>query len=143
MHYTLLILLLFSGTAFTQAEVIDFPGTDAQYPGGTDSLMRYIQRTVIYPDSAMFLNQSGKVYAQFIIEADGAISEIAIARSSGSKHLDSEALRVIGSMPNWIPGSAKNVNVRTRCRLPITFTMDNGNEEDEAPEKKKWWQRKH
>jgi len=38
--------------------------------------------------------------------------------------LDSEAKRLIRNMPRWSPGNASGRKVRTRCRLPINFTLD-------------------
>jgi protein TonB len=37
--------------------------------------------------------------------------------------LDKEAIRVVSSMPNWIPGRQKGKPVRVKYTLPITFRL--------------------
>lgn len=62
----------------------------------------------------------GKVYVQFVIEADGSLSNIIIIK--GLDHiLDQEALRIINSMPKWIPAKERGKPVRLTYTLPIHF----------------------
>lgn len=54
----------------------------------------------------------------FVVNRDGSISDVEVARSVDPS-LDNEALRVINSMPRWIPGQQGGKNVRVRYTLPL------------------------
>ena len=69
------------------------------------------------------MNEQGRVYLSFVVEADGSISNIDIERGVSSD-LDKEAKRLIRKMPSWDAGEAKGKKARTRCRLPINFTLN-------------------
>lgn len=104
-------------------EIIDFPDVEAQFPGGAAELQRWIASNVQYPQTAIEMNEQGKVYLSFVVEPDGKISQIQVERGV-SKDLDKEAKRLVRSMPKWIPGEAGGRKARTRCRLPINFTLN-------------------
>jgi protein TonB len=65
----------------------------------------------------------GKVYVEFVVETDGSISTIRIAKGV-FESLDKEAVRLVRNMPKWIPGEVRARKVRTYARLPITFILD-------------------
>jgi protein TonB len=106
-----------------QEEVIDFPDVEATFPGGAAALQQWIGENIQYPQTAIDMNDQGRVYLSFVVEPDGAISNIVVERGV-STELDREAKRVVRSMPNWTPGEAKGKKARTRCRLPINFTIN-------------------
>ena len=109
-------------------EVIEFPDVDAEFPGGTGAMMKFIQENVTYPLKAIEKGIEGKVYLTFIVEQDGSLSNIKVERGA-DKNLDREAMRVLHVMPKWKPGEYKGKVVRTRCRIPIVFTLDSDDEE--------------
>lgn len=104
-------------------EIIDFPDVEAEFIGGTSEMMRWIGSNVVYPDISIQLEEQGKVYISFVVEVDGSLSNITIEKGV-SKDLDREAKRLARAMPNWKPGEAGGKKVRTRCRLPIIFTLE-------------------
>ncbi len=106
-------------------EIIDFPDFEAQFSGGAEGMQQWIATNVQYPQEAITMNEQGRVYLSFIVEANGEITNIEVERGV-SESLDAEAVRLLQTMPNWIPGEAKGKKVRTRCRLPINFTLTNG-----------------
>lgn len=103
--------------------IIDFPDVEASFLGGAAAMQRWIAENVIYPQSSIEMNEQGRVYLSFVVEADGSLSNIAIERGV-SQDLDKEAKRLIRKMPNWEAGEAKGKKARTRCRLPINFTLN-------------------
>lgn len=105
------------------AAIIEFPDVEAGFPGGAAELQRWINSNVKYPETSIDMEEQGKVYLSFVVETDGSISGIDVEKGV-SKDLDREAKRVVRSMPNWIPGEAGGKKVRTRCRLPIVFTLE-------------------
>ena len=103
--------------------IIDFPDVEASFLGGAAAMQRWIAENVNYPQSSIEMNEQGRVYLSFVVEADGSLSNIAIERGV-SQDLDKEAKRLIRKMPNWEAGEAKGKKARTRCRLPINFTLN-------------------
>lgn len=104
-------------------EIIDFPDVEATFPGGAAALQKWIGENVQYPQTSIEMNEQGKVYLSFVVEPDGSITNIAVERGV-SNDLDKEAKRVVRKMPKWSAGEAKGKKVRTRCRLPINFTLN-------------------
>ena len=100
-----------------------------QFPGGLAELMKFLGQNVRYPEEAHKNNIQGRVIVTFIVEKDGSISEAHVAKSVDPL-LDAEALRVVNSMPNWIPGRQNGEPVRVKYTVPITFKLQ-GNESKE------------
>ena len=109
-------------TVVEEEEVIEFPDVEAEFIGGPQALTKYIQTNIQYPPTSIEMNEQGKVYLSFVVEADGSISNVVVERGV-SPDLDREAKRVVRSMPNWKPGESKAKKSRTRCRLPINFQL--------------------
>jgi TonB family protein len=95
---------------------------DAEFPGGNDMMKKYLVNYLVYPKEAGEFGEQGKVSVQFVIDLDGSVIEVKILRGV-SKSLDEEALRVVNSMPKWIPAYCNGRTSRTRVRLPITFSL--------------------
>jgi TonB family protein len=104
-----------------------------QFPGGPAALMQFLSQNVKYPVEAHKAGVQGRVIASFVVEKDGSITEACIARSIHPS-LDAEALRVIGSMPNWMPGKQNGEPVRVKYTVPITFKLQ-GNDVKAKEEK--------
>ena len=105
-----------------EEEIIEFPDVEAEFIGGAQEMMIYINQNIQYPITSIEMNEQGKVYLSFVVELDGSISNIYIERGV-SKDIDNEAKRIVRSMPKWIPGESKGKKARTRCRLPINFQL--------------------
>lgn len=105
------------------AEVIEFPDVEATFPGGPAAMQQWIAKNVQYPQTSIELGEQGKVYVSFVVEPDGSITGIKVERGV-SDDLDREAKRLVRKMPEWIPGEAGGKKARTRCRLPINFTLN-------------------
>jgi len=105
-----------------EAEIIDFPDVEAGFPGGAAALQSWINSNVVYPETSIEMEDQGKVYLSFVVEANGSITNIVVEKGV-SRELDREAKRVVRKMPKWSAGEASGKKVRTRCRLPIVFTL--------------------
>lgn len=106
-----------------RSSTTDSEWIEAVFPGGTMGMKNFIKRNIIYPEICRDLNEQGRVYVVFIIEPDGVITHVGIRRGV-SPDLDDEAKRVIRAMPKWTPAKVDDKNVRTKCILPITFTLN-------------------
>jgi protein TonB len=106
-----------------KAEIIEFPDVEASFPGGAAALNKFIVSNIQYPETSIDMEEQGKVYLSFVVEPDGSITGVKVERGV-SRDLDREAKRVVRAMPKWEPGEAGGKKVRTRCRLPIVFTLN-------------------
>ncbi|PWL27292.1 MAG: hypothetical protein DCO96_11125 [Fluviicola sp. XM-24bin1] len=102
--------------------IIDFPDVEAAFPGGQAELTRFIVNNIEYPEVSIDMEEQGRVYLSFVVEKDGSITGVKVERGV-SKDLDREAKRIVRAMPKWEAGEVKGKKVRTRCSLPIVFTL--------------------
>jgi periplasmic protein TonB len=92
------------------------------FPGGEGELYKFISSNIRYPEEAKELGIQGRVFVNFVVEADGSITEVKLIRGIGGG-CDEEALRVVRSMPKWVAGKQRGVPVRVYFNLPIKFTL--------------------
>ena len=97
-----------------------------QFPGGDIALMKYLSSHIQYPAMAAENNVQGKVILQFVIEKDGRVGEVKLARSV-DKDLDKEAIRVVKSLPKFSPGRQNGQPVRVWYTLPVSFRLQGTN----------------
>lgn len=93
-----------------------------KFPGGEAELMKYIQEHLRYPTMAAENNIQGKVVIQFVVTKNGSIGEVKVVRSR-DQDLDKEAVRVVKSLPNFIPGRMNGQPVNVWYTLPINFKL--------------------
>lgn len=94
----------------------------AEYPGGVKAMMEFLKTHIRYPEEAEKKGEQGRVVVKFIVDKNGKVSSPKIVRSI-SPLLDEEALRVVGEMPNWIPGKNNGETVSSYFTIPISFTL--------------------
>lgn len=92
------------------------------FPGGEMKMYEFLGMNVRYPQRARKDGYSGTVYVRFVVEPDGTITNIEIAKGVGGG-CSEEAMRVVKMMPNWIPGEAFGKKVRVTYTLPINFRL--------------------
>lgn len=93
-----------------------------EFPGGSSALMEFLSDNVKYPAECVKDSIQGRVVVTFIVEKDGSITEAKVVRSVHPQ-LDQEALRVVGLMPKWRPGSMNGQRQRVRYTLPVKFKL--------------------
>lgn len=98
-----------------------------EFPGGQSAMMKFIAENIQYPVIAQELGIEGRAICQFVIEKDGSVTEVTLARSTGDVELDKEAQRVISLMPAWKPGMQKGKPVRVTYTVPINFRLSPAN----------------
>lgn len=89
---------------------------------GMKGLMAFLSRNIKYPVKAEENGIQGRVICSFVVGTDGSISDVKV-ENSVDPSLDKEAIRVIKSMPKWIPGTQKGKPVRVRYTMPVTFRL--------------------
>ena len=103
-------------------KVFDVVEQMPSYPGGMGALMQYLSSNIKYPAIAEENGIQGRVICTFVVERDGSITDVRIAKSVDPS-LDKEAMRVVSKMPKWIPGKQNGSAVRVKYTLPVTFRL--------------------
>ncbi len=94
-----------------------------EFPGGESALRQFIANNIIYPELAKDNGIQGKVYVTFVVSKSGSVANAKIARGVDPL-LDKEALRVVNSLPAWIPGYQEGKPVNVSYTVPINFVLD-------------------
>ena len=106
----------------TNQKVFDTVEQMPEYPGGMQAMIEFLQTNMKYPEDAEKQKVEGRVMVQFVVETDGSVSGVHVAKQVFPS-LDAEAIRVVKAMPNWTPGKEKGRVVRVKYLLPIVFRM--------------------
>ncbi|HYG15808.1 MAG TPA: energy transducer TonB [Bacteroidia bacterium] len=105
----------------SEQEVFDIVEEQPSYPGGEDSMRKFIRDNLVYPDSAINKGLQGSVFLQFVVEPDGKVTNAKAIRSF-DEDCAKEAIRVVNLM-KWLPGKHRGKAVRVRVVLPIKFKL--------------------
>ena len=92
------------------------------FPGGPAALKEYLAKNVKYPIPAQENGISGRVVISFVVETDGSITQVQVAKPVDPL-LDKEAARVVSSMPKWVPGQQNGQKVRVKYNVPVNFKL--------------------
>jgi TonB family protein len=96
------------------------------YPGGQDAMIRFLQENLRYPELAKQNKVEGIVVVSFVVDESGKIlrpfGQINMPNDN-KRTLVEEAVRVVQSMPNWIPAQHKGKSVRCTMQLPVNFSL--------------------
>ena len=95
----------------------NFVDTVASFPGGDKKFFDYLSKNIRHPSHA----NGGTVYASFVVEKDGTITDIIIIIGLNDT-FNNEVLRLISTFPKWKPAIKGGQPVRSQYNLPIKFT---------------------
>jgi len=100
-------------------------GSMAQFPGGTNEFLRFIQKNLIYPPRCKDASIQGKVLARFVVDLDGKLSNVEILEHSYlCPEFSKEVTRVILRSPKWIPATINGKAVKSYQSVPIRFELE-------------------
>lgn len=83
---------------------------------------RFIARNARYPAEARDNQVEGQVFVRFVVQPDGSLTDAVVFRGLGSG-CDEEAIRLVQSMPNWIPGEHQGRTAPVYEEIPISFQL--------------------
>lgn len=86
-------------------------------------LEKWVYQYLKYPEKAVMEGTQGRVMVDFIIEKDGKVTEVKVAKGV-SPELDAEAVKVISASPKWKPGRLSGNKVRTAMTIPVEFRLE-------------------
>jgi len=92
------------------------------FPGGEAALMKWISEHMTYPTIAQENGIQGLVFCQFVVNADGSVTDVEVMRAF-NQYLDKEAVRVLKMLPKFTPGEQRGKPVRVRYSVPVRFKL--------------------
>jgi len=92
------------------------------FPGGAESMNRFILENIRYPETAKESGMEGVVHIRFIVDTNGVIRNARVVRGI-SRDFDEEALRMINNMPSWVPGKQGGKPVASEMEIPVRFKI--------------------
>lgn len=108
-----------------------FPGCedeeseDARFQCFNTGIMKHIAHSFRFPEAARQNGIQGRIYISFVIEKDGAISNVYVPRGV-HQTLDLEGMRVICDLPQMIPAQQRGKPVRMQYTVPINAKLQGG-----------------
>lgn len=93
------------------------------FMGGTaNAFVEWVNERLVYPDIAQKNGVQGRVTIQFIVEADGSVTNVKVLRGVDAS-LDKEAVRVVSSSPKWKPGMQRDRAVKVTYAILLNFNL--------------------
>jgi TonB family protein len=93
-----------------------------RFPEGEKALLEYIGHNLKYPVEAQQKGIQGRILVKFIVTKSGKVEKAQIVRGL-NPIIDKEGIRVVNSLPDFIPGELKGEKVSVYYVLPITFKL--------------------
>ncbi len=96
------------------------------FNGGEKAMMEFLRDNVKFPKEAEENDLEGTVFVDFVVASNGTVREVEVTDETSmsvDQSFRTEAIRVVTSMPNWIPGSQQGKPVDVKFTIPITFQM--------------------
>ena len=101
------------------------PDVEPEFPGTVVDWRNYLRNNL--DEQVPYFNSAPmgryKVVVEFIVDVDGAISEVK-AKTKHGYGMEKEAIRVIKNSPKWIPGKLNGEPIKSRHYQPITFIVN-------------------
>ena len=92
------------------------------FPGGPQAMMQFIKDNLKYPQIAKENGIQGRVILQFVVDETGKVTDPKVIRSIDPS-LDTEAIRLVLSMPRWMPGVQDGKAVAVKYTFPVMFSL--------------------
>ncbi|MEA9412973.1 DKNYY domain-containing protein [Flavobacterium sp. PL02] len=89
-----------------------------EYPGGINGFTDFVKKNYAVPKYLIENDIKVKVYASFVIEKDGSLSDIKIRRDPGYG-TGKEFVRVLKLIPSWKPATVNRKPVRCLTNIPF------------------------
>lgn len=86
------------------------------------ALLKYIYSKLNYPRIARENQVEGMVIVEFVVDHTGQVGKVKILRGIGAG-CDQAVLKVINSLPEWLPGKQNSRPVNVIFRMPVKFEL--------------------
>lgn len=119
-----------------KSEFINYPGvnsvdtshikycyTEAKFQGGIPALIQWLSENINYPKEAYNNGIEDHIVVKFEVYKDGTVGNAELTTVAAHPLLEAEALRVVLSMPRWIPATMDGMPLNSYFNLPISFKI--------------------
>jgi TonB family protein len=99
---------------------------DPSFNGGEQAMKRFLQDNVKFPKDAAEEGLDGTVFIDFVVSSDGNVRAVMVTNIPGEEvdqRFIDEAVRVVKSMPRWLPGRQHGKAVDVSYSIPIAFEL--------------------
>src|ERR1700754_2794414 len=96
---------------------------ESEFPGGSGAWLRFLTKSLHYPDDAINNEIQGVVTVQFIVDREGNVSDVQAVSGPEQGGLREEAVRVIRKSGKWTPAIQNGNKVKSYKRQPVTFKI--------------------
>ena len=111
-------------TIKTDEEPLTYVEQDAEYPGGSAALYKFISENLVYPEDAVENGIEGKVIVKFVVDVDGLAKDFEIERTtSGGESLEGAAIEVCKRLGKFKPAMQKGKPVKSYFSQAIVFQL--------------------
>lgn len=93
-----------------------FQGKDLSY------FRNYVSKNLVFPERAKETGVVGTVYATFVIDKDGSVTDVQIMRGV-HPDVDKAVINVIKNSPRWEPGMNNGRYVKVKFTIPVAFKL--------------------
>lgn len=107
-----------------------FAGTDNEEES-MQALMSFVGEQLRYPRVAKEQGIEGTTVVQYIVDTDGAVTDVELLRDVGGG-LGEESIRVVQAMPDWTPGRHQGELCKVMLRIPIRYKLPAEVENEQA-----------
>ena len=107
-------------SSYIEVYEYDYVDIKPEFPGGSSSMLSYVNEHRNYPSEAYASGIEGRVTCSFVVNQDGTITNICVIKGVEDS-LNEEAVRLLSEMPNWSPGSIKGQQVPVRVVYCVPF----------------------
>ncbi len=108
----------------TEEEEIFTKVEDQPFPtGGMGAFYKYVGENLHYPKEAKENGIEGKVFAKFIVDKNGKLSDVTILKGIGHG-CDAETIKIIENAPKWVAGKQRGKKVKVWMVIPIIFKLN-------------------
>lgn len=92
------------------------------FPGGEAALLKYISTHLKYPSIAEEQDIQGVVVLRFVVLEDGSVGDVVVQKGLHPE-CDRAAVKVVKSLPRFVPGKQQGKPVKVWFTCPIRFVI--------------------
>ena len=111
-----ILITLLMGSLFLYAD------EKPSFPGGEEALKKYVADNTRYPSVAKEMGIEGIVVVGFIVNTDGSLTNIKVIKFI-DPDLENEAVRVVTTMPAWIPAKKDGTPIEAPSKVDVPFIL--------------------
>lgn len=95
-----------------------------QFKSGAGELYDYLQSHIIYPPKAKQDDLSAQVFVTFLVDGKTGLTKSIKVTQSSNNIFNGEAIRLIKTMPAWVPATQNDKDISMILTIPVYFHLN-------------------